>query len=249
MRWLSFVAALAGCDKIIGLDRHDPGPGPGNEDGDHETNDDDNCPGINNDQTDTDDDGVGDVCDPAPMTPGDRIAVFYGFDEPDDPRWFRDGGNWAFVGGQLVYSSEGEALDSFYTRNAPKLTPPYVIEAHFTFDKITAFSVFGVTANLDDFAQGAACSLRRQADGTDRVEAYWVSGEHADIAPIEANDGYRVRFTVASPTINCDIRGDIAGKGGAASNDTFIARPGYVGFGTLNAVTVRVDYLVVYAKE
>ena len=249
MRWVLFVVALAGCDKIIGLDYHDPGPEPGNEDGDAKRDDDDNCPGISNDQKDTDGDSVGDACDPS-ATGDDRIAVFYGFNAQSDPAWFADGGAWAFVEGQLTYANTGSGSHHFFTKHAPKLTPPMTVEAHFTIEEMEGFSVFAVTASVDDLANDAACGIRRSADGTFRVEAYWDEVvKAAGIAPVATNDGYRVRFTVAAPTILCDMKGDTLGQGGVASNDTYVPQDGYVGFGTLNSLSVRVDYLVVYDKN
>ena len=64
----------------------------------------DNCPGdTNDDQADSDEDGVGDLCDPEPQTPGEHIAFFDAFTSPD-ARWE------AFGNG--VWSIAGEAVQS-----------------------------------------------------------------------------------------------------------------------------------------
>jgi hypothetical protein len=43
----------------------------------------DNCPQLSNrDQKNADSDGLGDLCDPRPVTAGDKIEFFFGFDGP-----------------------------------------------------------------------------------------------------------------------------------------------------------------------
>jgi hypothetical protein len=90
VRWLIWLAVLAGCDGLLGLhklDRFgDAAPDSfvmHDEDHDNIDNTLDNCPGIYNPlQEDGDHDGVGDVCDPHPSVPGDHIAVTEFFDGP-----------------------------------------------------------------------------------------------------------------------------------------------------------------------
>jgi hypothetical protein len=249
MRWPLMLLALAGCDLVIGLDYRDPGPAPGNEDGDRKVDDDDNCPGTaNSDQADMDDGGVGDVCDPAPATPGDRIAVFYGFDV-EDPAFEVRSGSWFVTGGQLVFASTDMPDKSYFTRNAPALRPPYTVEAHFTLDHIGVFAAFGISGNLNDVANGASCTLVRNTSGPDQVRAWWNGGSDSAVATIVDGESYRAILEVRDDEIACAMKGDTAGQGGSIRRDMDEVRDGYVGFDAFNEVGARVDYLVVYAKN
>jgi hypothetical protein len=87
------VCASAGCDDLFHLDSlpvcHDSmNPALHDEDCDGFADIADNCPGVVNlDQADTDHDGVGDLCDPEPVKPGDRLAGFYPFVTADSIHW------------------------------------------------------------------------------------------------------------------------------------------------------------------
>jgi hypothetical protein len=64
--------------------------------------------------SDSDHDGVGDLCDPHPQTPGDAIALFEGFHHPLPPGWTTSGGAWAVDTDDLVSSqAAGIAMIEF----------------------------------------------------------------------------------------------------------------------------------------
>ena len=96
------LIVLAGCGRIgfgasplitedAPLDDGDSDADAGHdEDGDGVTDADDSCPHVPGAQTDTDNDGVGDVCDPNPTTLGDAIALFATMGPGDQP--FTTGG-------------------------------------------------------------------------------------------------------------------------------------------------------------
>jgi hypothetical protein len=99
--------ALAGCDQVFGLtplssSASDAPPGDAldataehDEDGDGRPDSTDNCPLVSNDQLDTDQDGVGDACDPH-VTPGDHLVELATFETgfggwtPDFAGWTSD---------------------------------------------------------------------------------------------------------------------------------------------------------------
>ena len=250
-RWVG-VLALASCDKFISLDRYelpDASPVGHNEDNDGFADTDDNCPAnVNNNQADRDKDSVGDACDPNPDVGNDRIAAFYTFETKDEPRWVRVAGNWSFVEDQLVYSSTSATDQSMYAKNAPEISPPYVVEAHLILDEMNTVSAIDITANLDTVPEGASCGLVRNFQDRSFVTVYTPgSSDQTEVTAISPAEGYRARLTVDSNML-CDVRGDVVGKGGSIAAVFTTPRAGYVGFEGRN-VRVRVDYMIVYAKQ
>lgn len=74
MRWPFLLLGLSGCQLVFELPEATTLPGEADEDGDTFADEIDTCPGIDNQVQDSDDgDGVGDVCDPYPGAPNDRI--------------------------------------------------------------------------------------------------------------------------------------------------------------------------------
>lgn len=95
----------AGVDAPAGLCDTQP-EGTPDEDFDSRRDACDNCPHIRqvDGWLDEDNDGVGNACDPRPGAP-DRLALFYGFEEPAvtfDPIVGGASGNWHIGGGRLL---------------------------------------------------------------------------------------------------------------------------------------------------
>jgi hypothetical protein len=119
------MLVLGGCDAVFQLDLRMPVDAPPidappppidvalanhDEDGDGVDDAIDNCPGrANTDQTDGDDDGVGQVCDPNPGQPIDRLRYFTGLSTLSG--WTARSGSWEIVGETVrVTTSTGNQL-------------------------------------------------------------------------------------------------------------------------------------------
>lgn len=80
----------------------------------------DNCPHVaNKPQANADADGVGDVCDPRPVTAGDKISLFLGFDQPLPAGVTTVGGVW-------MKSATGDTYQQ--TSTDPDVTAALLIE-------------------------------------------------------------------------------------------------------------------------
>lgn len=109
--------------------------------------------------TDTDGDGVGDECDPNPDTPGDHIAVWFGFYDEDAPTvlGLPRSGDWT-VSGDALHTTNSASSSSF-------LRGPAAIGRAVQFTHIT----------LDDFsAANAAIALEsgEVLNGANLVQLY-----------------------------------------------------------------------------
>lgn len=82
------------------------------EDGDLRDDACDNCPLDANDQTDTDRDGIGDLCDPHPMFAVERRALFDGFNA-DSATGEIYAGNWVIENGLLRQTGTGTGRQMF----------------------------------------------------------------------------------------------------------------------------------------
>ena len=123
-RWWLLVA-LAGCDRFLQLSTvHafdaaevdatvDVAPANHDEDGDGIDDNFDNCPAdANANQADLDGDRVGDVCDPHPTLPIDRIRYFDSFRTLDTSKWLIGGGDWVAGADAVVqdFGSKGVGI-------------------------------------------------------------------------------------------------------------------------------------------
>jgi hypothetical protein len=253
-RWLA-VLALAGCDKIIGLQKPEffdaPPAGLRDEDGDSIDDAEDKCPTVpDREQRNEDNDELGDACDPNPGMPGDRLKFYSFATDAQRADWQLDG-TWELGNDVLAYrAADSNETDTANIRTI-QFTPPYVVEARFTIDDLTRTPTngFAVAANLDTLSQGVACSILRDQDGG-KLMAYSM-GQNNDTRPIPVATGmkYTVRlsFDLSNDLVIC--RADTTGGGTSVNADFPMSREraGYAGVeGTRTDATV--DSLVIYYR-
>jgi hypothetical protein len=127
------------------------------EDGDSVGNECDNCPGTaNQSQDDTSEstpDGVGDACDPHPTT-ADRIAMFWGFDDPLDNTW-NVSTNVTASGGQ-IHLTGGTGDENAYTGY---VSAAGVVETRYVIDATPSVSYHSVEL-VSQYGTGGAVGYR-----------------------------------------------------------------------------------------
>ena len=246
MRRLIVVFALAGCDKIIGLqqpDEIDAAPNGHDEDLDGIADAADNCPTVKNKQTaDADMDGVGDACDPHPGVV-DHIAAFYGFDT-DNADWARHRGQWDVMADHLLHVRSTD-FGNITADHGMMFAPPYVVEARFRFgNDLPDRSELSIVGAIDAAYIGFYCTLTRT--GTGAEVSTWRPGEEGvtQVKQLDVATTFTARLVVDTDMVSCDIKGDGA-PGAAATVPIGASRTGPIGIEARYA-DVQTDFVIVY---
>ena len=251
MRWV-FVLALAGCDKVllteIPLPEIDAAVEGHNEDMDGVADDGDKCPTVVDDQTDTDGDTVGDVCDPNRTSPVDKIARLYTFATASTD-FVSVSGSWTVTNDTLVHKGKTDTSDfwKYVARNGLTLTPPYVIEARFKVSDAADGSELSISSGLDASDFGSFCTIKFY-DARTEIHAFNPTDDaRTDRMPaLDRAATFTMRMTATATSLNCVVSSSVDGDTAATSP----LRPGVgpAGFESRN-IDATIDYMIIYTPR
>lgn len=175
-------------DTVIPIDAIDAPPTAcwdttrtGNDDGDAYLDGCDPCPGNPNiDPTDSDSDGVPDVCDPEPNRAGNAILGFYPLTALG-PDWLATGGQWSLQGADLRQTdiTAASAQATFYTVVQPDTWVQVdVVGPDPASSPNTIAGLYLDTDNSTNPSGGITCDLVRTTSSmaTTLQPQYWVNG-------------------------------------------------------------------------
>ncbi len=217
-----------------------------NEDGDTALDGCDVCPGISDDQKDTDMDGVGDACDPDGSS-AQHIAYFESFGEADaSMHWTVQGGPWSFHDDAAVYTSTGDLFSDVLAKTM--VAPPYTLEATFSIDAIdpqgSVLQVVGDSTVMCGIIRHTSSStiddIRMEADNGNTNE---------EVPFLVLMNGERLRITMTYRTSgmsNCTVTELSSGTSASVQLMVGPQTPGLIGVHDL-AIPTHFEYMAVYA--
>jgi hypothetical protein len=222
-RWLVVVVALAGCQRVYGLQEavprdaglpvpdigetatcEDPSTRVLDEDGDHVPNATDDCPGIYNvAQPDHDADGVGDACDPRPGLADHILDATYF--ETGFGCWTPDSvDHWTLAGGTATATGGVDAVLALPTQ-APHATLEIQFEVP-TFDTSVDNSM---AFKLDYPGSTASCKVVIGPGGpyTLLLASTGTTYTQLDLQKSLNRDIHRIIVERRDGVVNCDFDG------------------------------------------
>lgn len=262
MRVAVAVVLLTGCNQLFAvretqLAPMDAGPDadlcalhPGDplffdEDGDGLEDNCDNCPGIYNaDQRDRDLDGVGDVCDPHPDAPGDKIVATAFFNRGFET-WTPDTvDNWSILDGAAVTSHDADTTLARLTLTTNAPTP--ALEAKFeVLDYGSQSDENPIDVTLDFPNDPGGCQLVSNSLGVINTITLFVNGATSSgnvVPPIDPN-------TIATLAYIRETSGDTCNVNGTPWSYFRAAAPASTSMTATIATRekIAIQYIIVYA--
>lgn len=228
----------------------------------------DNCPHIANaDQSDVGEesedqipDGVGDICDPRPTLPGDRLVVFEGFEGELSSDWLQVGGvpidEWHGENGQLRLDRHASQSALYWNEF---IDTPSFVQAQIQVTDQGAYANYGVLSSFSPTGgpgTGYYCAPVRYENGSSLLALYKFNGSGGTLPvqlvamtepPHPIGEGTEMRLTSRSgfgQTEECLF--DIENNWAVLDEVDGDYGHGYIGLRARDAGIV-VDYFVGYA--
>ena len=203
-------------------------------------------------------DGVGDVCDPRPTTPGDVVLLADGFaGDALDARWTAAEADdqWGVAGGDLVQSQQNDSAALAATLDRADV----VIDAIATLNGTQgAGNQLGLFARGADGVDGVACLISRDGGNAASRGLYTLDAQGP--AQPEATENlatqpaagatYRLRLSVVGATFSCTTAQTTPTVVAASTSTTDVptATGARAGFFT-NQASAAFDAIVVYGRS
>lgn len=266
MRAALWLLVLGGCDRLFGLDTV-PAPdidapttgcmlgSAHDDDGDCVADAVDNCPGMPNPaQHDQDDDKIGDVCDPDPLTKGNKLLAFVPNTDPATLSSWAINGAWSITGDALANADTIDSGEDWAYWNQQELAPVEVetivhIDTLGALDNRIGVAYAVPPTNTGLPASEYSCAIRRADDGV-HLDAYATTATAQEplIPNAALQDGavYTLRARVDTNGLQCELQGASPGERQTAQIGVVIPMAGRAAVYTFHTAA-HYDSIAVYS--
>ena len=255
------IASLAGCDTVWGLERPDAGPAtdPNDEDGDGIANSLDPCPHLDDQtQTDTDKDGIPEICD-SDDNEDQTVAVFFGFDSTTTSTALDiQGTTSSEVPGTITFGRLADGLDTITLKIVTAKTALIDVGYEILEDTVEAdpptgtYDEIGLYTANQTYAKdmrGDVCFFGRLQGDIDSLYTELVENDKGQKTKFTSGDlagtSGRMRLLRTPARYECGVfRTSLGMLGDSQDVGTLQAVPGRIGFSTERLI-VRLRYIYI----